>query len=60
MLRPSSPLAVTFAGGGVYPELVPSGVEGRSRRARNTADTVQIHINTILTARQTFTDPPKA
>lgn len=52
MLRPSSPLAVTFAGGGVYPE--------RSRRARNTADTVQIHINTILTARQTFTDPPKA
>jgi len=46
MRRPGSSPRGIFAGGGVYPE--------RSRGARNTADTVQIHVNTILAARTAF------
>ncbi len=46
MLRFAKTVAVTFAGGGVYPE--------RSRGTRRVEDTVQIHLNTILAAREAF------
>ena len=40
--RPANPLA----GGGVHPE--------RSRGTRQVSDTVEIHVNTILAAREAF------